>query len=86
MDNALEACGALPPEQRVIDLTLRTHNDVLYYRLTNPCAPTSETRTPDPARGYGLRNVRRCAELYCGTLEARQEDGFFTVSVHLNLG
>lgn len=85
MDNALEACGELPPDQRVIDLTLRTHNDVLYYKLTNPYVRLSENPAPDHTHGYGLQNVRRCVQKYGGSVEIWQEDGFFTVSAHLNL-
>lgn len=85
MDNAMEACHAIPPDQRVIDLTLRTRNDVLYYKLVNPCSSQRPKRTADPMHGHGLQNVRRCAEKYNGFVDAAQENGFFTITVHLNL-
>ena len=81
MDNALEACKALPAHQRLIDLTLRTHNDVLYYKLVNPYIPRERK---DPSRGYGLQNVRRCVQTYGGNLEIIDKDGYFTVFTHLN--
>ena len=84
MDNALEACKALPAHQRLIDLTLRTHNDVLYYKLVNPYSPQDSYPRNDPARGYGLQNVRKCVESYNGILDLVQEVGYFTVSAHLN--
>lgn len=85
MDNAIEACHALPPEQRMIDLALRTHNDVLFYKLTNPCASEQPKRDADSMRGHGLQNVRRCAEKYGGTVDWTKENGFFSITAHLNL-
>ena len=85
MDNAMEACNALPPDQRVIDLILRTQNDVLYYKLVNPYSSEQPKREADPMHGHGLQNVRRCVEKYGGFLDVRKENGFFTVTGHLNL-
>lgn len=85
MDNALEACAYLPPEQRMIDLTLRTHNYVLFFKLTNPYASEQPKRNADSMRGHGLQNVRRCAEKYNGTVDWTKENGFFSVTAHLNL-
>lgn len=85
MDNAIEACHALPPEQRTIDLTLRTHNDVLFFKLTNPYAPEQPKRGADSMRGHGLPNVRRCVEKYGGTVDWTKENGFFSITAHLNL-
>ena len=84
MDNALEACKVLPTHQRLIDLTLRTHNDVLYYKLVNPYIPKEGYPHKDPARGYGLQNVRKCVQAYGGNLEIIEKDGYFTVFTHLN--
>ena len=84
MDNALEACKALPAHQRLIDLTLRTHNDLLYYKLVNPYIPKEGYHHKDPTRGYGLQNVRRCVQTYGGNLQIVDKDGYFTVFTHLN--
>lgn len=84
MDNAIEACHALPPEQRVIDLLLRTHNDVLYYRLTNPYASAQPKQDADPMHGHGLQNIRRCVENYGGSVDIARKNGFFTITAHLN--
>ena len=85
MDNAIEACGALPAEQRVIDLTLRTHHDVLYYKLMNPYNTAISKHAAEPMRGHGIPNVRRCVDHYDGSLEIIDENGFYTVSAHLNI-
>ena len=85
MDNAMEACAALPPDQRIMDLTLRAHNDVLYYKLVNPFSSEKPKQGSDPMHGHGLQNVRRCVEKYDGFIDAAKEKGFFTITVHLNL-
>lgn len=84
LDNAMEACRSLPQHQRLIDLTLRTHGDILYYRLANPYGLSKCQPNADPLRGYGLDNVRRCVESYGGQLLTQQYQGFFIVSAHLN--
>lgn len=84
-DNALEACKELPQEQRIINLTLRTHNGVLYYKLINPCVNQVKKAIPDPSRGYGLANVRLCVQKYHGDVDTAKENGFFIFSAHLNL-
>lgn len=84
MDNAIEACRDLPQPQRLIDLTLRTQGDILYYRLANPYGLPKHQPNADSLRGYGLDNVRRCVEAYGGQLLTQQSQGFFIVSAHLN--
>ena len=83
MDNAIEACRALPQYQRFIELTLRTHQDILYYKLANSYDGTTK-RPNDAMRGHGLENVRRCVEQYGGQLLTQQDQGFFIVSAHIN--
>lgn len=84
MDNAIEACRSLPQPQRLIDLTLRTHGDMLFYRLANPYDPRYTGRQQDPLRGYGLDNVHRCVDAYDGQLLTQKDKGFFIVSAHMN--
>ncbi len=84
MDNAIEACRILPQSQRLIDLTLRTQQDILYYRLANPHDPQKRKAPYDPMRGHGLDNARRCVEQYNGQLLTQQDHGFFVVTAHMN--
>ena len=84
MDNALTACKDLPQGQRIIQLTLRTYNGVLYYKLVNPCVNHTQKAVTDPLHGYGLDNVRLCVRKYRGDVETVKEDGFFVFSAHLN--
>lgn len=84
IDNAMEACRNLPQPQRLIDLTLRTHGDMLYYRLANPYNTFSNKSEQDPLRGHGLENALRCVEAYDGQLLTQKDQGFFIVSAHMN--
>lgn len=84
MDNAIEACRNLPQPHRLIDLTLRIHGDMLFYRLANPYDPRYTGRQQDPLRGFGLDNVHRCVEAYDGHLLTQKDKGFFIVSAHMN--
>ena len=82
LDNAVEACRALPLSQRFIEVTMRTQYDVFFYRVLNPYH--YRQRPADPMRGYGLDNVRRCVHRYQGALEVKEKDGFYIVSAHMN--
>lgn len=83
LDNAIEACSSLPTEERRIDLQMRQHHDVLFYRITNPVAPGYRDRSNDKNHGYGLKNVRHCVEKYSGDMEIERANGKFTVSLRL---
>ena len=84
LDNAIEACAALPPEQREINIKLKTHNRILFYEIENPYAPSYGNRVRGGLHGYGLQNVRRCVEKYQGTLEIQKGDNIFRVIAHMN--
>ncbi|MBR4907228.1 MAG: sensor histidine kinase [Clostridia bacterium] len=83
IDNAIEACMALPTEDRTIRLSLQQTHDVLFYRLSNPYAERTEGQKPG-IHGYGLRNVRACVKKYGGATEITRENGWFCFSAHMN--
>lgn len=84
LDNAIEACKDLPVDKRAIHIMIKTHNDILYYEVTNNTAEMGSTRIRSKHRGYGLKNVRRCAEKYGGKVEIFQSDSHFRLAAHLN--
>ena len=84
LDNAFAACGELPKGKRVIELLLRQSNHLLYYELKNPYLP-DEAPKKSGIHGYGLRNVRACVEKDKGSMDITTDNGFFTVSVQLNV-
>ena len=85
IDNAIEACAALPEQTgRVISLKLNQRNHLLYYEITNPyqegVSPKAGT-----LHGYGLKNVGRCVAKYNGTMRITKENGQFSVCISLTL-
>lgn len=84
MDNAIEACQSLPPEQRRISLKLKTHNSILFYEITNPFIREHLHRVRSNYHGFGLKNVARCVEKYNGKIDISNDAGIFRVSAHLN--
>ena len=84
IDNAIDACLSLPEEKRKISLRLKTHNNILFYEITNPYPPEHLHRVRSKEHGFGLRNVERCVEKYNGTVEINQKDGHFNLRAHLN--
>ena len=84
LDNAIEACMDLPVCQRTITLKLKTHNDILFYEVTNPYDEQHPPRLKSKYHGYGLKNVSRCVDRYSGKLYIKKENGIFTLTAHLN--
>lgn len=84
MDNAIEACQSLPPDQRRISLKLITHNNILFFEISNPYTDKHLHRIRSIYHGYGLKNVARCVEKYNGKIEVSKNEGFFQVTALLN--
>lgn len=84
LDNAIEACVALPEEQREITLKLKKHNNLLFYEVTNPYMEKHLHRIRGNYHGFGLKNVAKCVEKYSGKLEVSKDNGVFRVAAHLN--
>ena len=88
LDNAVEACGALP-EKSVISVEGATKNGFFLLTVENPApAPVDVSRTSKQDRknhGFGLKNVKRIVKKYNGQSSFSQENGIFIVSVRLEL-
>ena len=84
LDNAIEACVALPEEQRKINLKLKKHNNILFYEVSNPYTEKHLRRVRGNYHGFGLKNVARCVEKYNGKLDITKKNGVFRVVAHLN--
>lgn len=84
LDNALDACGKLPKEERKISLQLLLHNQMLFYRISNPYTPEYLTRKRSRFHGYGLKNVRECATRNNGTMDISTDNNQYTVTVLIN--
>lgn len=84
IDNAIEACVALPEDQRKITLKLKKHNNILFYEVSNPYTEKHLRRVRGNYHGFGLKNVARCVEKYNGKLDITKKNGIFRVVAHLN--
>lgn len=84
MDNAMEACQSLPPEDRKISIKLKTHNNILFFEMSNRYSADHPHRAKNSYRGYGLRNVKCCVEKYNGKLDISNEAGLFCVTARMN--
>lgn len=85
LDNAIEACCALPVKRRYIHLQMRTFHDMLFYKIENPYAEDYAKRNKGKNHGFGLQNVKRCVEKYNGDMLIEKDDRLFKLSLHLNI-
>lgn len=86
IENAINACAALPEEKRYINITAEyIDGHKLLISVENPCsnAPRFDEdglpitdKNPDE-HGIGLRSVKRIAEKYNGFLRCMLENGVF---------
>jgi hypothetical protein len=83
IDNAIRALSKLPVGAgRQLAILFRRRGNILIYEIRNSCG----VQDPEPGRtGYGLRNVRECAEKYRGELSAEVDGGVFTVTMILQV-
>ena len=92
IDNAIEASGKLPEDQRVIAVKAGRVNDFISILIENNCMEeqaadkTGKHRTTKAdsfLHGFGITNMEKTAEKYGGTCTTRQEDGKFTLKILL---
>lgn len=86
LDNAIDACSALPEEERLIRLYMEMKGNYLYLALTNTATgqKKSDFRTTKGAGyGYGLARVDAIVQKYGGYLTRASEDGAFSTEVLL---
>ena len=86
-ENALEACLALPVQQRKISLELSVHNSLLLYEMSNQYIEGRKHRLHigHSYHGYGIQNVQSVVDKYGGTLDIKREGGMFRITLYLNL-
>lgn len=85
IDNAIEACSNIEDKsKRIVSLSLHQKNHFLLYEISNPYTDV-KARKPGKIHGYGLKNVKSCAERCGGDMEISRDNGIFSVSINLNL-
>lgn len=91
LDNAMEACEALPKEQRFVRIYISVKETYLYMVFTNS-AGKKQTKvgnifasTKGSNHGFGLSRVDELIAKYGGYLTRASEDGGYTTEVILPL-
>ena len=90
LDNAIEACLALPVELRVIRIFMEMKNTQLYMSVTNSAPPGKLRKTggrfvssKGDGHGFGLVRIDTIIERNSGFLSRNSEDGVFTTEILL---
>lgn len=89
-DNAIEACMALPEQERQIRIYMDMKNTQLYISFTNFTAGKKQKKvgrrfltTKGKGRGFGLVRIDQIVERFGGYLSRNSEDGAFTTEILL---
>lgn len=92
LDNAIEACSALPPaSERRIELNLRTEDDYLFINIrnTSPYVKIEEGKYPvtskhnKSAHGLGMESILSSVEKYGGFLNFDYREPFFILQIRM---
>ena len=89
-DNAIEACMALPEQDRMIRVYMDMKNTQLYMSFTNTTALKKQKKengrfftTKGAGHGYGLVRIDTIIERCQGYISRNSEDGAFTTEILL---
>ena len=89
MDNAIEACGRIPPDRRSIQVRTAASRGFTVLHMHNSCDAQitvhgdipGTTKQDADNHGFGLGNIRRAAEAYHGEVRCEAQDGEFTLTI-----
>lgn len=90
LDNAIEACRALPAEQeKTIKVRGTRQHDNFLLHMENPtvleAVPSRTTKRDRKNHGFGLKNIQRVVKYYNGSFNFTVENHVFEVTVRLCL-
>lgn len=86
LDNAIEACMELPPEERLIRIYMEMKGNYLYMALTNTAAgkkKKSFRSTKGEGHGFGIARADDIVKKYGGYITRASEDEAFSTEVLL---
>ena len=93
VDNAVEACLALPQNQRIIRIFMELKNTQLYISVTNSTAEGKLNKlsgrfktTKGDGHGFGLARIDNIVERHNGYINRNSESGVFTTEILLPQG
>lgn len=94
LDNAIEAAGVCPEEDRRIEIRMGVKKDALILVVKNPYAHDLKhseagellsTKKDSQRHGYGLKSIQRTAERYSGEVLIDEKNRVFCLTVIMNL-
>ena len=86
LDNAIDACMELPPQQRLIRIYMEMKGNYLYLALTNTAAGAKKhsfASTKGKGHGFGIARMDAIVKKYGGYIRRASEDGAFSTEVLL---
>jgi sensor histidine kinase regulating citrate/malate metabolism len=90
LDNAIEACLALPEDRRVIRIYMEMKGTQLYMSFTNHAAQKKQKKVggrflsaKGAGHGFGLVRIDNIIERHNGYISRNSEDGAFTTEILL---
>lgn len=86
LDNAIEACMELPPEQRLIRIYMEMKGNYLYMALTNTAGgekKKSFRTSKGEGHGFGIARTDAIVKKYGGYITRASEDEAFSTEVLL---
>ena len=93
LDNALEACAALPVEEaKTISVFSQANNGFLFITVSNPVKTNliirsntlGTSKKEQKNHGIGLMSIRNTVQKYCGTMKLSCADNIFVTEIILD--
>ena len=90
LDNAVEACGTLPEEERFMRVYIGKLKGQLYLSVQNSAGKVRKSKntylsTKEGEHGYGLFRIDRVAKRYGGYVNRQKEEGVFATEIMVPL-
>ena len=90
LDNAVEACGTLPEEERFLRVYIGKLKGQLYLSVQNSAGKVRKEKgsylsTKEGEHGYGLFRIDRVAKKYGGYVNRQNEEGIFATEIMIPL-
>jgi hypothetical protein len=88
LDNAREALEKLPEEERYFRMEIRHYGETLCLRISNRTTAIADEQLymtkKEGIHGYGIKNMKRVAEKYNGSISWTCREGEMTVDIILD--
>ncbi len=90
LDNAVEACGTLPEEERFMRVYIGKLKGQLYLSVQNSAGKVRKEKgsylsTKEGEHGYGLFRIDRVVKKYGGYVNRQNEEGIFATEIMIPL-